>query len=220
MSKLIIYGLGDFAGLVKHYFSTDSDYEVVAYCADRDYVKQETEGGLPVIAFDEVAAKYPAEDFEMFVAVGYSDMRARERMFTRAAIAAYRLANFVHSTASVDPSAKLGVNTLILPGSVVEPFAEIGNNNIIWSSVVISHNATVGEHCFLASKSLVGGYSEIGANSFLGFGATVLQKLCVGRETLVGAHSLVTADTQPHSKMIGAPARSVASHADTGIRIG
>jgi len=219
MAKLIIYGLGDFANLVKHYFLTDSEYEVVAYCADRDYVKHDSEDGLPVIPFDEVAAHYPPEDFEMFVAVGYSNMRARKRMFTRAVEEGYRFANFIHSTAFVDPTVSVGVNTLILPGSVIEPFAEIGDNNIIWSCVVISHNATVQDHCFLASKSLVGGYSEVGENSFLGFAATVVQNVRVGRETLVGANSLITGDTQPHSKMIGAPACSVASHADTGIKI-
>ena len=219
MDKLLIYGLGSFASLAKHYFASGSQFEVVAYCADRDYVDCESKDGIPVVPFDEVTVSYPPDRFAMFVAVGYSNMRARERMYTTAANEGYRFANFVHPTAFVDSSATLGENVLVLPGTIIEPFAKIGDNNVIWSSVVISHNATVQDHCFLASKALVGGFSEVGENSFVGFGATVIQNVRLGRETLAAAGSLVTKDTQACSKMVGTPARCVATHSDSGIEI-
>lgn len=219
MTKLIIFGLGDFANLVRHYFATDSQCEVVCFCADREFIKSGTIDGLPVIAFDEINDKYPCDEYSMFVAAGYSNMRTRKNMFDRARANGYSFVNYVSSSAIIDPTAKIGVNNLVLQASVIEPFCEIGDNNVVWSSVTLSHNVQLGSHCFLASNVTVGGFSTICDNSFLGFSATVLQHIRVARESLVAANSLVNRDTEPYSRNMGSPALCVGFHKRTGIQI-
>ena len=47
MNRLIIYGLGDFAKTMRYYFAKDTDYTVVAFCADKNYINQdELDGSL------------------------------------------------------------------------------------------------------------------------------------------------------------------------------
>ena len=37
MCEIIIFGSGEIAQLAKYYFDTDSGYEVVGFCVDKDY---------------------------------------------------------------------------------------------------------------------------------------------------------------------------------------
>ena len=69
---LIIFGSGDLAQLAHYYFSTDSDFEVVAFTLDAEYIETPDCCGLPVVAFEQVAYDYPPDVHTMFVALGYS----------------------------------------------------------------------------------------------------------------------------------------------------
>ena len=74
--SLVIFGTGDIAQLAHFYFSTDSEYEVVAFTVDADYYKETTFCDLPVIAFDELSKNYAPEHCEIFVALSYSKINA------------------------------------------------------------------------------------------------------------------------------------------------
>lgn len=217
--NLIIYGIGEFANLMHHYFASESDYNVVAFCVDKKYLKAKTFNNLPVVDFEGVDIAYPPQCNNMFVAIGYSEMRNRILMYEKAKLKSYKLVNFISGKSNVDISTKFGENNVVLAGTVIEPFVEIGNNNIIWSSCVVSHDVIVKNHCFLASKSLVGGFVRVDNNCFLGFNSTTLQNITIERESLVGANSLIIKNTNPYSKNIGSPATQIDTHEKSGILI-
>ena len=217
--SLVIYGLGSFAKLMSYYFTTDSDYDVVAFCADEAYIESSVFDGLPVIPFTRLKDEFGKDEVCLFVAVGYSSMRARDEMFKRAKMSGYRLVNYVSSKATVDSSLSMGVNNAVFQGACIEPFCAIGDNNIIWSSVTVCHDVIIKQNVFLASSTVVGGFSVIEEGSFLGFRTTVTSKVVIGKESLVGAGSLVLKNTEPYSKNIGTPARHVDSHYSEGVRV-
>lgn len=219
MTKLIIYGLGDFAKMMRFYLERDTEYRVEAYCADRLFINNNVFDGLPVVAFEEVQNVYPSDNFKMFVVAGYANMRARKVMYVNAYNKNYKFANYISPLANIDASTILGVNNVVLQGAQIEPFSTIGDNNIIWSSVNICHDSTIGDHCFFASQSLVGGFSTVGDNCFVGFNATVIQHVILADETLVGAKSLILNNTKPYSKNIGTPSQCVSFHSEEGIII-
>ena len=47
MMPLVVFGMGDIAQLAHYYFSTDSDYQVVAFSVDAAYATQDQLFGLP-----------------------------------------------------------------------------------------------------------------------------------------------------------------------------
>ena len=56
--EVVIYGIGPFAKLLHYYLTNDSDYEVVAFCADEAYIKEKEFCGLPVVAFEDIENIY------------------------------------------------------------------------------------------------------------------------------------------------------------------
>ena len=103
MNRLIIYGLGDFAKTMRYYFAKDTDYTVVAFCADKNYINQDELDGLPVVPFENIENIYGNDEYKMFVAVGYSRMRARKLMYEKARNKQYEMASYISPLANVDP---------------------------------------------------------------------------------------------------------------------
>lgn len=220
LNNVIIYGAGSFARLARQYLDEVEGQEVVGYTCDSLFMPDVNRlDGLPVEDFESIDSKYPVEDFHMYVAAGYSSMRARTVMFNKAKQKGYKLVNFVHKHALVDETVSMGENNFIFPGVVIEKNSSLGSNNILWSSVNICHDVSIGSHCFVAAKSLVGGFSKVHDGCFLGFSSIILQNINLGAETLIGAGSLVLKNTNEFSKCVGTPAIIVGEHSKTGICI-
>lgn len=219
-TEILIYGMSDFAKLIRVYLDRVENQKVVAYVADQAFIKQRKKfDELPLVAFEQVESLYPVKSFSMLVTVGYSNMRARKVMFDKAKKKGYQLVNYTSPSAIIDESVKVGINNIILQGAVIEPNVKIGDNNILWSTVNISHDVEMGSHSFFASQSLIGGYTKVSDGCFFGFGSTCVQNIHIGDESLIGAKSLVLKDTLPFSKNIGSPSKTLGFHEKEGICI-
>ena len=215
--KIIIYGKGDFAKLIAHYFKNDSEYEVVAFCADKEFIDADMFCGLPLLPVDGINRIFPPDSYKAFVAVGYRKMRRRMEMFEVIKKQGYECVNYISSKAIIDKSVSIGENNAILAGTIIEPFVMIGNNNIIWTGATICHDTRIGSHCFVASQTVIGGFSIVEDGCFLGFNSTVIQGIHIKKETFITAKSLITRDTKPFTKYRGIPGKAVSTHEETGI---
>lgn len=195
MKKLIIFGAHNFAQIAQYYFKHDSDYEVMAFTVDSEFIKESTYQSLPVIPFEEVEQIYSPDQFDMFVAVGVQmNNTLRERKVTEAEAKGYRLATFLSTKALVPPDLSLLPNTWIMEAAHIHPFVTIGRNTIIWSRSTIGHGTTVGNNCWI-SAGLCGESVVIGDNTFIGLGSTISSFRTIGKCNLIGAGAVILKDT-------------------------
>jgi len=202
--KLIVFGSGDIAQLAHYYFSTDSDYEVVAFTVDAAYLTEKTFCGLPVIAFEEIDMRYAPATNDLFVALSYSEINAiRKKKYLAAKALGYQLASFVSSRATVLNDGHIGENCFILEDNTIQPFVTIGNNVTLWSGNHIGHHSIIKDHCFISSHVVVSGGVEIGEQCFVGVNATLRDHIKVGEKCVVGAGSLLLTDAEPEGVYMG-----------------
>ena len=198
--KLIMLGAGETAEVMYEYFTYDSDYEVVAFSVDRDYIKQNKLHGLDVVAFEELPYMFAPEEYSFFAAVSYTKLnRARTDMYAKAKAMGYAPASYISSKASVMPSAKIGEHVFIFENNVIQPFVTIGDNVIMWSGNHIGHRAKIGNNCFLSSHVVVAGFAEIGDNSFIGVNSSIADYVAVGADCFIGAGSIISSNIQADS---------------------
>lgn len=204
MNKLVIFGNSTIAELAHYYFTEESEYEIVGFTADRDFVTEPTLFGLPVVPFDEVTQKWDPKTHKMFVALSYAKLnRLREEKFKAAQNLGYDLVSFVSKDASCAKNAKIGKNCFILENVVVQPFVEIGDNVTIWSGTHVGHHVKVQDHCFITSQVVISGGVNVGKNSFLGVNATIRDHIDIADFSLIGAGTLILQTTEPESLYIG-----------------
>lgn len=201
---LVIFGSGDIAQLAHYYFSTDSNYEVVAFTVDAAYLTASELCGLPVVPFEDVVRHYLPEANELFVALSYSKLnQTRKEKYLAAKALDYKLASYVSSHATVLNEDRLGDNCFILEDNTIQPFVSIGNNVTLWSGNHIGHHSTIHDHCFIASHVVVSGGVEIDESCFIGVNATLRDHIRVGEKCVIGAGALLLADAEPEGVYIG-----------------
>ncbi|WP_096664090.1 acetyltransferase [Polaromonas sp. AET17H-212] len=204
-TPLVIFGSGDIAQLAHFYFSSDSEYEVVAFTVDAAYLTDAALCGLPVVAFEDVTTHFAPDQCEIFVALSYSKLNAvRKEKYLAAKALGYRLASFISSHATVLNEGHIGENCFIFEDNTIQPFVTIGNNVTLWSGNHIGHHSTIKDHCFIASHVVVSGGVEIGEQCFIGVNATLRDHIKVGEKCVIGAGALLLADAAPEGVYIGA----------------
>ena len=61
MSKVVIFGIGDFGRIAQLYLERDSEHDVVAFTAHGKYVDRDELNGLPIVPFEELGRQHPPD---------------------------------------------------------------------------------------------------------------------------------------------------------------
>lgn len=205
--KLVIVGAGELALIAYEYFTYDSDYEVVGFSVERDYIKETELNGLAVVAFEEIESHFPQDAHDVFVAIPASGLnRLRTRLYHAAKEKSYRLATYISSRAFVWRNAEIGDNCFIFEDNTIQPFTKIGNNVIMWSGNHLGHRSVIRDNCFVSSHVVISGYCDIGESCFLGVNSTINDRVTIPHDCVIASGSLVNKSlTNPEKIYYGSP---------------
>ena len=195
--RLIIVGDSAFADIAHEYFDADSDYEVVAFSVERNYLKYDKKIGLPVVPFEELETRFEPATHEVYVAATYTQLnRLRTRLAAIAKDKGYRLASYVSSRAFVWRNVELGEHCFIFEGNTVQPFVKIGSNVVLWSGNHIGHHSLIRDNCFISSHVVISGFCDIGENSFIGVNAALANNIVIGQDNWIGPNAAIMKNTE------------------------
>jgi sugar O-acyltransferase (sialic acid O-acetyltransferase NeuD family) len=194
---IVLFGMGPFAQIAKDYFNDDSDYEVIAFTLDDEYIEKDVYEDLPMVPFSKVVELYPPNEVAMHIALVYTDMnRLREKKYFEAKNKGYTLPSYISSKCTFLSKNKIGDNCFIFEDNTIQPYVEIANNVILWSGNHIGHHSIIKEHNFISSHVVISGQCVIESNCFLGVNSSVAHKTIIKRETLVGSGVSITRNTE------------------------
>ena len=209
-NEVLLFGADTFASLAWYCLANDSPYKVVGFTVDRAFLGADSHHGLPVLPFDEVAARFPPERVRLLIPLGYHAINGLRRdRFEQARALGYRFVTYVSSRASTWPDLRVGANCLIYEQAIIQPFARLGDNVIIRSGAHISHHCEVADHAFIAAGATLGGNVRIGAQAFVGLGAVLRDGLQIAERSFIGAGAVVVGDTEAGCVYVGNPARKI-----------
>jgi sugar O-acyltransferase (sialic acid O-acetyltransferase NeuD family) len=201
---LIVIGDSVFAEIAYEYFTYDSPYRVVAFSVEKAYLKRDALFGLPIVPFEDIAARYAPAAHSFFAANVYTqNNQLRTRLYREAKAKGYAPASYISPHAFVWRNVQVGEHCFIFENNVVQPFVKIGNNVVLWSGNHIGHHSTIHDNCFFASHVVVSGGCHIGEYSFLGVNATVANDLSIGNNCIIGAGALVISDVDDNQTVVG-----------------
>lgn len=203
--KLVIVGDSAFAEIAYEYFTWDSEYEVVAFTVERDYLRTTSFLGLPVVAFEDIETLYEPAGHSFFAALVYTDgNKLRKRLYQQAKAKGYKPASFISPHAFVWRDVRIGEHCFIFENNVIQPRVRIGNNVILWSGNHIGHHSVVKDNCFISSHVVISGFVQVGESCFMGVNSTVGNNVTIGDHCLIGAGALVLADVPRRKVVAGA----------------
>jgi sugar O-acyltransferase (sialic acid O-acetyltransferase NeuD family) len=202
--KLVLLGDSAFAEIAFEYFQHDSEYEVVAFCVEKEFMKKDSLFGLPVVPMEEMERRFAPADHSFFAANVYTQgNQLRTRLYQAAKAKGYKPASYVSPHAFVWRNVKLGEHCFIFENNVIQPFVAIGDNVVLWSGNHIGHHSTIGSNCFISSHVVVSGFCRIGEACFMGVNSTVSNNTSIGNNCIVGAAALVLSDVEDNQTVVG-----------------
>lgn len=195
MKELVIFGNGEIAELAYFYFENYSEYKVVAFTVDAEYLKGDFFLNLPNIPLDKISEIFPPHKYSVFVAISYSQVNEiRKKKYEQLKGMGYSFASYISQNIS-NYADSIGENCFILEDNTIQPFVKIGNNVTLWSGNHIGHHTVIEDHCFITSQVVISGGCIIGQSSFIGVNSTLRDHVKVGQLNVIGAGSLILSNT-------------------------
>ena len=172
MTRLIVYGAGDFGQVVKP-LAQECGFDVIGFIDD-------WHSGVDILGPSAgLPERFPPSGYQIAFAIGYRYMDARWRAFERLSRLGYEIPALVHPKAVVAVTATIDDGTFVMAGSIVDTRTHLGQLSVVWPGAIINHDAIIGGNTFLSPGCIVCGHSEIGAGSFIGAGAVVVDHVRV-----------------------------------------
>lgn len=219
--KLVIIGAGEFAEIACEYFTYDSDYDVVCFSVEKEFMVASPVAEIPIISFEDLEKNYSPLKYEVFIAIPASELnRLRTRFYEKCKKMGYQCASYISSKAFVWRNAQIGDNCFIFEHNTVQPFVKIGNNVILWSGNHIGHRTVVEDNCFISSHVVISGYCRIGSGSFIGVNSTFNDHTMVASNCIVASGALVNKPLiEPEKVYFGSPAKPFPNKSSFSIKL-
>jgi len=210
MSKVIIFGINDFAELAHYYLTNDSKHEVAAFSVNRNYLPADpTFHKLPVIAFEEITTAYPPSGFVFFAPMSPKKMnKVREYVYNEIKLKGYKMISYISSKATIFDN-QIGDNCFILEDNTIQPFTTIGNNVVLWSGNHIGHHGQIHDHVMFTSHVVLSGHCVVKDYCFFGVNSSIRDGVKLAEGTLIGMGTSIIKDTEPWTAYIGNPGKKI-----------
>jgi len=210
MSKqLIIIGGGGDGRNVAEMVQSIGDKWVLTGFLDDDEKKQNTKvNGLPVLGKSSDIVKFPGCFFLVLVG-NPNTLFVKKRLVKHLDIKPEQLATLIHPKTEISKNTKIGSGSVVLSGATVMANASIGNCCYIASSVNVGHDTIIDDYAFIAPLCGIPGNVKVEEGAYFGISSCVRGGVTVGRWSIVGMGSVVTADVPPYHVVAGNPARII-----------
>ena len=100
----------------------------------------------------------------------------------------------------------IGAHTVV-HRSLFEGATVIGDHAKLDTLIYVGHNCLIGENAVITSGAILCGSTTVRANAWVAPNASVLNKVVIGENAMVGMGSVVTRDVQEGTVVYGAPAK-------------
>ena len=144
-------------------------------------------------------------DIDCIAAIGGENGKARASMTQLMESHGFIPRSLIHRSAIISSTAYLGQNLQLLAGSIIGAFATVGDYTIINSGANVDHDCKIGRMCHLGHHAALAGEVVIENNVFVGTNATVLPRISIGADSVIGAGAVVIKNVHTGSLIIGNP---------------
>lgn len=203
--NVVIIGNGGHSKVVKDIIASNKKYTIVGYLDDKYemgvYVENSYYG--PISFIYEIMQQL--NEVKLIIAIG--DNKVRKEIWERLNLSNDCYETFVHDTAVVSTSAKIGKGTVVMPNVVINAAAQIGNHSILNTGAIVEHDNRVEDFTHVSPHVTLTGSVTIEEGGHVGASATIIPHVHVEEWSVVGAGAVVTKNVPAYCTVIGVPAK-------------
>lgn len=207
--RTVILGAGGHGRVVLDILLHDATVEVAGFLDNNPDIAGRRIDGVPVLGLIDDLERFAREREIDGVVIAIGDNGTRRGLARDVDQLGIELLNAVHPSATLAHNAMLGRNVVVAAGVVVCANCQIGDSVILNTGCIVDHQTMIGEGSHICPGVRIAGRVKVEPGVFVGIGATVIPKVCLGCESIIGAGSVVIEDVPPMATVVGVPARAI-----------
>jgi len=202
--KLLIIGAGGHGKVIADIALKMNRWKSIAFLDDNENIKS-------LMNIDVIGKTNDVflliKDFDVFVAIGNNETRARFVKELEAQEA--NIPILIHPTAVIGEQVEIGAGTAVMAGAVINCCSTIGKGCIINTGATIDHDNCIGDYVHISPGVHTAGGVKIGNGSWLGIGSVVINNIDIHSGCTIGAGAVVVNNITEKGTYVGVPARKV-----------
>ncbi|MCL5289508.1 MAG: acetyltransferase [Firmicutes bacterium] len=206
MKGLLVAGAGGHGKVVADTASETGRWDAIAFIDDR-FESLRKMIKYPVLGKLDDAPGFLGEYKDLVVAIG--DNLIRVKLLKNFSDVGFNLPFIVHPTAYVSRDAIIEPGCVIFAQAAVNAGSRIGFGSIINTGSTVDHDCFLGEGVHLSPGVHLAGEVNVGDYSWLGIASSVIQRVSIGRDVIVGAGTVVVRDILDDVTVVGVPGRVI-----------
>ncbi|SIQ25261.1 acetyltransferase [Priestia flexa] len=202
MAKLLILGAGGHGKVVSEISQLMKQWEEIAFLDDREDISEVL--GIPIVGKLADLPVLRSEYEYAFVAIGSNT--ARLKWTEKLNHHGFKIPILIHPSSTVSTKSSIEQGTVIMAGAVINPDARIGRGCIINTASTIDHDCILQAGVHTSPGTHIGGTVKIGERTWICIGATIINNIDIGYDSVIAAGAVVTRDVPSNVLVAGVPA--------------
>jgi len=140
--------------------------------------------------------------------IGIGDPKLRKRIYKQFNDIGGKLTSTISVNSDIgNYDTKIGVGCNILSGVRISNSVSVGKGCIIYYNSIITHDCVIGDFVEISPSVNILGRVEISNYTNIGSNSTILPGIKIGKNSVIGAGSVVTKDVPDNVMVVGVPAK-------------
>lgn len=211
MKKIVIVGAGGFgrevAWLIEDINKLNKQWDIVGFVDDNEDIQGTEINGYKVVGNIEWL-----KGQELHVVSAIGDPIIKKKIMERLSSSENVYPVLIHPSVICSDKVIFGEGSIICAGNIITVDIEMGKHVIINLDCTIGHNAILGDYTTILPSVNISGFVKTQECVSIGTGSAIIQGVSVGKNTVIGAGSVVVKDLPENCTAVGAPAKAIKFH--------